>query len=132
MEYHWNYHIQLRDTDAAGVVYFANFFTICHAAYEASLSTTGIDLRLLISGSAVALPIIHASGDFKRPLYCGDRVQVLLIPTYISESEFHVNYRLCLTDGKVAATILTKHLAIGVSDRQRAKLPPMVDAWIKG
>jgi 1,4-dihydroxy-2-naphthoyl-CoA hydrolase len=130
MEYRWDYQIQLRDTDAAGVVYFANFLTICHAAYEASLSAAGIDLRLLISGSDVALPIVHASGDFKQPLYCGDQVQVLLIPNRISESEFQVNYRLCLADGKVAATVLTKHVAIGVIARKRTKLPSLVDAWI--
>jgi 1,4-dihydroxy-2-naphthoyl-CoA hydrolase len=129
MEYRWDYQIQLRDTDAAGVVYFANFLTICHAAYEASLSAAGIDLRPLISGS-VALPIVHASGDFKKPLYCGDRVQVFLIPTHISESEFQVNYRLCLADGKVAATVLTKHVAIGAIDRKRTTLPSLVDAWI--
>jgi 1,4-dihydroxy-2-naphthoyl-CoA hydrolase len=130
MEYRWDYQIQLRDTDAAGVVYFANFLTICHAAYEASLSAVGIDLRLLVSGSDIALPIIHASGDFRKPLYCGDRIQVFLIPTHISESEFQVNYRLCLIDGKVSATVLTKHVAIKVIDRQRTKLPSLIDAWI--
>jgi 1,4-dihydroxy-2-naphthoyl-CoA hydrolase len=130
MEYRWDYQIQLRDTDAAGVVYFANFLTICHAAYEASLSAAGIDLRLLISASEVALPITHASGDFRKPLYCGDQIQVLLIPTHISESEFQINYRLCLIEGKVAATVLTKHVAIKVIDRQRTKLPSLVDDWI--
>jgi 1,4-dihydroxy-2-naphthoyl-CoA hydrolase len=130
MEYCWDYQIQLRDTDAAGVVYFANFFTICHAAYEASLSSAGIDLRLLISGSDVALPIIHASGDFKKPLYCGDRVQVFLTPSQINESQFQVDYRLCLLDGKVAGTVLTKHVAIGVIDRKRASLPIEIQAWL--
>ena len=132
MEYRWEYQIQLRDTDAAGVVYFANFLTICHAAYEASLSAAGIDLRLLIGGSEVALPIVHASGDFKQPLYCGDRIKIFLGPTRISESEFHVSYRLCLAESKVAATVLTKHVAIGVIDRKRTALPSLIDAWIRG
>lgn len=118
MKYCWDYRIQLRDTDAAGVVYFANFITICHGAYEAALSAAGIDLRSLTSGSEIALPITHVSGDFKQPLYCGDRIQVFLLPTRISESEFQVNYRLCLADGKVAATVLTKHVAIGVIDSE--------------
>jgi 1,4-dihydroxy-2-naphthoyl-CoA hydrolase len=130
MEYRWNYQIQLRDTDAAGVVYFANFLTICHAAYESSLSAAGIDLRFLISGTDVALPIIHASGDFKKPLYCGDRVQVFLTPSQINESEFQVNYRLCLVDGKVAGTVLTKHVAIGVIDRRRTNLPDKFQTWL--
>jgi 1,4-dihydroxy-2-naphthoyl-CoA hydrolase len=132
MENCWDYRIQLRDTDAAGVVYFANFMTICHGAYEAALGDAGLDLRSLTSGSEIALPIIHASGDFKHPLYCGDLVHVFLIPTYISESEFQVNYRLCLADGQVAATVITKHVAISVVDRKRTKLPSLVDAWITG
>jgi 1,4-dihydroxy-2-naphthoyl-CoA hydrolase len=132
MEYRWDYQIQLRDTDAAGVVYFANFLTICHAAYEVSLSTAGIDLRLLISGSDVALPIVHASGDFKKPLYCGDRVQVFLTPSQINKSEFHVDYRLCLLDGKVAGTVLTKHVAIGVIDRRLTNLPDRFKIWLLG
>jgi 1,4-dihydroxy-2-naphthoyl-CoA hydrolase len=130
MEYCWDYRIQLRDTDAAGVVYFTNFMAICHGAYEAALSAAGIDLRSLVSGSEIALPIVHASGDFKRPLYCGDRVQVLLISTRISESEFQVNYRLCLADGKVAGTVLTKHVAIGVLDRKRISLPDKFQTWL--
>ncbi len=131
MEHRWDYQIQLRDTDAAGVVYFAHFLTICHAAYEASLSAAGINLRLLISGSEVALPIVHASGDFKRPLYCGDQVQVFLVPSPVSESEFQINYRLCLLDGKVAGIVLTKHVAIGVIDRKRINLPSELQNWLE-
>jgi 1,4-dihydroxy-2-naphthoyl-CoA hydrolase len=131
MDYCWNYQIQLRDTDAAGVVYFANFLTICHAAYEAALSAAGIDLRLLVSGSLeVALPITHASGDFKRPLYCGDRVEVLLTPSQINDSEFQIDYRLCLADGKIAGIVLTRHVAIGVIDRRRTSLPTDIQSWL--
>lgn len=138
MEYRWNYQIQLRDTDAAGVVYFANFLTICHAAYEASLSAAGIDLRLLVSSSEVALPITHASGDFKKPLYCGDQVQVFLTPSQLNDSEFQVDYRLCLVDGKIAGLVTTKHVAIGLHDshsetlrdRQRVNFPTQIQNWL--
>lgn len=133
MEYRSDYQIELRDTDAAGVVYFANFLAICHGAYEAALMMAGINLRILVSGSDVALPIVHASGDFNKPLYCGDLVQILLIPTHISESEFQINYRLCFADnGQVAATVLTKHVAISVIDRKRAPLPSLINNWITG
>jgi 1,4-dihydroxy-2-naphthoyl-CoA hydrolase len=132
MEYCWDYQIQLRDTDAAGVVYFANFLTICHGAYEAALSAAGIDLRSLISGSAIAVPIIHASADFKKPLYCGDRVQVFLTPSQTNESEFQINYRLCLLDGQVAGLVWTKHVVIGVVDRQRISLPDQFKTWLRG
>jgi 1,4-dihydroxy-2-naphthoyl-CoA hydrolase len=132
MKYRWDYQIQLRDTDAAGVVYFANFLTICHAAYEASLSTAGIDLRLLVGGAEVALPIIHASGDFKKPLYCGDRVQVFLTPSQINDNEFQIDYRLCLEQQKVAGMVLTRHVAINLADRRRTNIPPQLQIWLSG
>ena len=37
--------IRFADTDAAGVVYFAQILSICHEAYEASLQASGIELR---------------------------------------------------------------------------------------
>jgi 1,4-dihydroxy-2-naphthoyl-CoA hydrolase len=139
MEYCWDYQIQLRDTDAAGVVYFANFLTICHAAYEASLSAAGIDLRLLVNGSSeIALPITHVSGDFKKPLYCGDQIQVLLTSSQLNDSEFQIDYRLCLANGKIAGIVQTKHVAIGLIDshsetlreRQRVNLPDQIQRWL--
>ena len=36
--------IRFHETDAAGVVYFANVLVLCHEAYEASLAAAGIDL----------------------------------------------------------------------------------------
>jgi 1,4-dihydroxy-2-naphthoyl-CoA hydrolase len=132
MEYRWNYQIQLRDTDAAGVVYFANFLTICHAAYEAALSAAEIDFKLLVGSSEIALPIVHASGDFKQPLYCGDQVQVCLNPSQINDSEFQIIYQLYSKEQKIAATVLTKHVSINLVDRRRTKLPDMIKNWLIG
>ena len=43
----FTYHrtIRFKDTDAAGVVYFANILAICNEAYEESLEASGIDFR---------------------------------------------------------------------------------------
>jgi 1,4-dihydroxy-2-naphthoyl-CoA hydrolase len=132
MEYRWNYQIQLRDTDAAGVVYFANFLTICHAAYEAALSAARIDLKLLVGGSEIAVPIVHASGDFKQPLYCGDQVQICLTPSQINDSEFQIIYQMYSKEQKIAATVLTKHVSINLVDRRRTKLPDLIKTWLIG
>ena len=37
--------IRFQETDAAGVVYFANLLALCHEAYEASLAHAGIALK---------------------------------------------------------------------------------------
>uniref|UniRef100_UPI0037BF243E acyl-CoA thioesterase n=1 Tax=Chamaesiphon sp. OTE_75_metabat_556 TaxID=2964692 RepID=UPI0037BF243E len=78
MSFSYDYTIQFRDTDAAGVGYFASIISICHVAYEASLIETGIDLKLFVSNPEFAVPITQVAADFLRPLYCGDRVTISL------------------------------------------------------
>ena len=65
--------IRFRDTDAAGVMYFTNALSICHEAYEESLMHCGIDLRHFFANGEMAVPITHASIDYRRPSYCGQR-----------------------------------------------------------
>ncbi len=61
--------VRFQDTDAAGVVYFANILAICHEAYEASLADSGINLRLFFGGGNIAVPITHSSADFFVPYF---------------------------------------------------------------
>jgi 1,4-dihydroxy-2-naphthoyl-CoA hydrolase len=126
----YSYQVQLRDTDAAGVVYFANLLAICHGAYESSLASAGIDLRKMMTNPATALPIIHASINFQRPIYCGDHLQITLTPTYQSSNEFSVDYQICLADGQVAGQAWTRHVSIDPHLRRRSDLPPQIQDWI--
>ena len=126
----YSYHVQLRDTDAAGVVYFANLLAICHGAYESSLAEAGIDLRELVGSSFLAIPLTHASIDFQRPIYCGDRLQITLTPAIDSTNEFRVSYQICSAAGQVAGQALTKHVSIDPATRKRCNLPQMITDWI--
>jgi 1,4-dihydroxy-2-naphthoyl-CoA hydrolase len=122
----YSYQVQLRDTDAAGVVYFANLLAICHGAYEAAVASAGVNWRELLSNPQLALPIVHATVDFRRPIYCGDRLTITLTAVIHSNSEFSINYQICLADGQVAGQALTKHVAIDPGLRQRVDLPPLI------
>ena len=65
--------IRFQDTDAAGVVYFANVLNICHEAYEDSLVESGIKLKSFFQSTSTAITIVHASVDFFKPMFCGDK-----------------------------------------------------------
>jgi 1,4-dihydroxy-2-naphthoyl-CoA hydrolase len=131
MEYCWDYQVQLRDTDAAGVVYFANFLALCHSAYEASLSAADINFQAFVTGDVV-LPIIHTSGDFKQPLYCGDQLQICLQPSELGKGKFEIAYQVSLADGRLAGVANTVHVAIERSTRQRTNLPTAIQNWLSG
>ena len=125
MSFEYKYIIQFRDTDAAGVVYFANILSICHIAYEASLIESGIDLKLFVNNPEFAVPITHTSADFFKPLYCGDRITIELIPRSIDSCRFEIDYQLG------SATAITKHVVIDPSTRKRQEIPLILTNWLE-
>jgi 1,4-dihydroxy-2-naphthoyl-CoA hydrolase len=136
MSFSYDYTIQFRDTDAAGVGYFASIISICHVAYEASLIETGIDLKLFVSNPEFAVPITQVAADFLRPLYCGDRVTISLTPAEIDRGKFEINYQIRSIDPQSAdlqilvATVTTKHVVIDPQTRKRQDLPVSIAQWL--
>jgi 1,4-dihydroxy-2-naphthoyl-CoA hydrolase len=137
--FNYNYTIQFRDTDAAGVVYFANIISICHTAYEASLIRSGIDLKLFVNNPEFAVPISHASADFFKPLFCGDRIIIQLTTCSINSRKFEIKYQILSTDSgsivsidplAVLATALTRHVVINPRTRKQQELPQALADWL--
>jgi 1,4-dihydroxy-2-naphthoyl-CoA hydrolase len=145
MSFKFEYTIQFRDTDAAGVVYFANILSICHVAYEASLIESGIDLNKFVNNPEFAVPITHASADFFKPLYCGDRITIELTPRLSNLSRVEIDYQLeaATTIASIdscrfeinyqlgSATAITKHVVIDPITRKRRELPMMLSNWLE-
>lgn len=123
--------VLLADTDAAGVMYFSRGLEICHEAYEASLMLADIDLKAFFRGAVIALPVTHASIDYSRPSHCGDRLQVHLRPTLVSETEFKIDYTVCGPDEHVRGQAKTRHVCIGALKRQRVPIRSDLQSWLE-
>ena len=159
MVFNYSYQVQFSDTDGAGVVYFAQFLTICHGAYEASLQASGIELQHFFSGQwrptvvaeegnskpttialpALAIPIVETHSKFYQPCRCGDRLKIRLRARELKDSEFEVNYEWLIGDGgdrpsRPAGTAKTRHVCLQIGDnqsRQRHPLPKALHHWLE-
>lgn len=132
--------VEFRDTDAAGVVYFANLLAFCHRAYELSLQESQIDLRLFFSSQTLAFPITKTTLDLFQPLFPGDGYQVELSPKFLSDHTFEISYRILpqisdleLQDPQIKpiGLAMTRHVCIDPQVRQRRPLPPEIRRWIE-
>ncbi|GAP93996.1 acyl-CoA thioesterase [Leptolyngbya sp. NIES-2104] len=133
MAFTYSRSIHFSDTDAAGVVYFANIFNFCHEAYEASLAASGIDLRSFFSGQEIAVPIVHAEVDFFKPMFCGDQITIALMPNLLKPSEFEISYHLFnQAPHHPIAKALTRHVCIDPKTRSRQELLPVLLHWLNG
>ncbi len=124
--------VRFQDTDAAGVVYFANVLAMCHEAYEASLAASGINLKAFFSNSKVAIPIVNARVDFRRPMFCGEDLIIELTPEKLSDNEFEIAYQIFISDAKDkwAAKAMTRHVCINPESRKRQIFSEEIMEWL--
>jgi 1,4-dihydroxy-2-naphthoyl-CoA hydrolase len=125
--------VHFADTDAAGVVFFANYLAICHEAYEESLSAAGIDLKAFFSDNAIVIPIAKSEADYRRPLACGDKLVVSVSPKSLSQDSYEIRYEITRLGPpeKSAARIRTEHVCIDSGTRSRKALPGPLAAWVQ-
>lgn len=132
MPFNYSRTVRFKDTDAAGVVYFANVLTMCHEACEESLASSGINLTVFFTNPAFVIPIVHADVDFLRPMFCGDQLLISLITKQRSSNEFEIGYKVLeAASDKVVAKAITRHVCIEPSTRTRKELPTKIIQWLK-
>ncbi|HOD46789.1 MAG TPA: thioesterase family protein [Opitutaceae bacterium] len=132
MSYAYSRTIHFADTDAAGVVYFARYLSICHEAYEEALAAAGIDIKNFFSATGVMIPVSRSETKYLRPLVVGDKILVNAQPEFISENTYAVRYEIVKL-GKVEKLIAearTEHVCIDAKTRERQPLPHHLATWV--
>ena len=126
--------IYLADTDAAGVMYFAQGLKICHEAYETWLNKIGVSLAKILEEKQISIPIVHADIDFLRPIFCEDKLQINLETEFIQDNEFIICYQIFKQESlnKPVVIAKTKHVSINPQTRKRTYLPAEIISAIKG
>ncbi|MFN9645599.1 MAG: acyl-CoA thioesterase [Cyanobacteriota bacterium] len=132
--------VRFGDPDAAGVMHFHQLLRWCHEAYEESLERFGLPAVAIFprpvwpgdqdEPAPVALPIVHCSADYHRPLRTGDPLTIALEPRRLDPGQFEVSYSF-QREGASVARGLTRHLAITTTDRSRCALPEAIQRWLE-
>jgi 1,4-dihydroxy-2-naphthoyl-CoA hydrolase len=122
--------IRLHDTDAAGILFFANQFKIVHDAYEDLLEKFGWSFKKMLQGTDYFLPIVHAESDYKAPVFVGDKIAITVKVGHIGTTSFSFEYTL--KRGKtLVGTAQTVHVTINQKTRKKIPLPPAMRKALK-
>ena len=78
--YFWNVRVYYEDTDAAGVVYYANYLKYLERARTEWLAAAGVSLSALDVEHNAVFVVHRLEIDYRRPARLGDSLTVSLAP----------------------------------------------------
>lgn len=73
----WPVRVYYEDTDAGGVVYYANYLRFCERARTERLRTLGIDQRALRAAHGILFVVRRVEADYLRAAELDDELQVI-------------------------------------------------------
>ena len=123
--------IRLHQTDAAGLLFFAQQFALAHDAYETFVESIGFSFDHAIRSSEFLLPIVHAEADYKIPMRVGDKITVTMRLAQIGTTSFVLDYELSNASGATVGTVKTVHVWTDRATMQKTMLPDWLKAALK-
>lgn len=84
--------IKFHEADPAGIMYFANIFTLAHDTFELFIQKTGYTWAEWFKQNKFMIPIRHAECDYLRPFRAGDSYEVNVQVAEFSNSSFKMQY----------------------------------------
>ncbi|CAN5686349.1 thioesterase family protein [soil metagenome] len=117
--------VRFEDVDAAGIVFFARFFSYAHEAMESLFS--GLDggyVRLTME-RRIGMPAVHVEADYKSPLRFGDVARISVTVPRIGNKSVVYRYELVRAKDDVLCAVIEHTCA--VSDLVKMKSIPIPD-----
>jgi acyl-CoA thioester hydrolase len=118
--------VRYADTDADGVVYYANYLAFFEVARVEWLRALGYPItRILAEG--VILPVVEARVRYLRPARVDDLLTVRATLASVGPASFAFDYEVAREDGLLLVTGSTR---LAVCERETARACAM-PAWLR-
>lgn len=119
--------VAFHETDAAGIVHFANFFKFAAEAETRALDSLG----LLMFPSPYFWPRVHVEADYRHPLHFNDELAIQAVIARLGRSSMHWEYRiesggvLCALVRAVSVRTDHDNVPVPYSEEERRLFEPL-------
>lgn len=112
-EHHFALTVYFEDTDAFGIVYYANYLKFMERARSDMIRAAGIDQAAELRSSGSAYAVVEVDIRYLRPGRLGDDIQVVSTIEQLRASSVRIQQRVrrgpeLLTDAAVTAAFLDR------------------------
>lgn len=103
--------VYFEDTDAYGIVYYANYLRFMERARSDMIRSLGVDQAAELKRSGSAYAVVEVNIKYRRPARLGEDLQVVSMVEQVRASAVHIQQRVMrgpelLTDARVTAAFL--------------------------
>jgi acyl-CoA thioester hydrolase len=110
-EHHFALSVYFEDTDAYGIVYYANYLKFMERARSDMIRAAGIDQAAELQRSGSAYAVVEVSISYRRPARLGDDLLVVSLLGQVRASSVDIQQRVMrgpelLSDARVTAAFL--------------------------
>ena len=110
-EHHFALSVYFEDTDAYGIVYYANYLKYMERARSDMIRAVGVDQFAELQRSGSAYAVVEVDIRYKKPGRLGDDLQVVSTVDQVRASSVLIHQRVMrgkeqLTDARVTAAFL--------------------------
>lgn len=92
------YRLKFRETDAVGIMYFANIFSIAHDTFEEFLLHMGYTWKEWFAQKDFIMPIRHTEADYRAPFFPGQDYLIRCQVDRMGETSFTMIYEFYNAD----------------------------------
>jgi acyl-CoA thioester hydrolase len=125
MTFRWPVRVYYEDTDAAGVVYYANYLRFLERARTEWLASLGFTLTALEAEHGVVFVVHRLDIEYRQPARLYDALEVTLAPTTIGRSRLVTAQHGRRADER----LVSAHVTLACLDPRRwrpARIPAIV------
>ncbi|TVO57704.1 tol-pal system-associated acyl-CoA thioesterase [Denitromonas halophila] len=123
--------VYYEDTDAAGVVYYANYWRFCERGRTEWLRRQGFDQQQLMDDTGIAFVVRRVTGEYLRPARLDDTLQILTSVSTLKRASLSFSQKI-LRDAEllfeatvsVACLDTKRNRAVAIPDTIRKTLTP--------
>ena len=110
-EHHFALTVYFEDTDAYGIVYYANYLKFMERARSDMIRAAGVDQFAQLASDGSAYAVVEVDIRYRRPARLGDDLRVISTVDQVRASSVHIQQRVMrgtelLTDARVVAAFL--------------------------
>ena len=118
--------VYYEDTDAGGIVYYANYLRFAERARTEMLRRLGIESSKLMAEAGVAFAVRRCAADFRRPARLDDTLEVQTRLIELGGASLELEQRIVQAGSGSEVVDLVLTLACMTATGKPARIPPAI------